>query len=434
MAHNTSLVIALLHIFALSFLNILVISNGFESGEISCLRSIKESLEDPYNKFKHSWNFSNTKRGFICNFVGVTCWNPDENRIIGIELGNMRLKGQFPRTKNCWLLTHLNLSESYANNPGLCWVFSTVSVVVVIFLYTPWVPLLNATTKNNKRMKEEINGSQGSATTERSKNVKISQLERMITRMSFTELREATGNFNTHNFIGLGKIGIMYKAVLPNGWPLAVKRFYESPSFEKQFVSELFALGRLRHKNLFPLLGYCKERKGKLLVYKYILNGNLCDWLHAMEGNDKILEWHLRIKIAIGIARGLAWLHHKCNFRVVHLSLSSTSILLDKNFEPKISNFGGAKISNSEGALFLDSIDIDSSNGSFVDSGVWELGFVKKDVYDFGILLLELIIGKEPFEINNYSKSSNVSLLDWITHLLTSSSNLYSAIDKSLIG
>ncbi|KAK7841831.1 putativeinactive leucine-rich repeat receptor-like protein kinase [Quercus suber] len=548
MAHNTSLVIALLHIFALSFLNILVISNGFESGEISCLRSIKESLEDPYNKFKHSWNFGNTTRGFICNFVGVTCWNPDENRIIGIELGNMRLKGQFPRTKNCWLLTHLNLSGneltgtipseisdwlpfvtvldlssnnfsgeipkriwnctylnvlrldnnqltglippelfllyriknfSVANNrlsgpkamqtiqdfvgapldPCMAapanfhvlfkqgflvgWVFSTVSVVVVIFLYTPWVPLLNATTKNNKRMKEEINGSQGSATTERSKNVKhakmmigsqISQLERMITRMSFTELREATGNFNTHNFIGLGKIGIMYKAVLPNGWPLAVKRFYESPSFEKQFVSELFALGRLRHKNLFPLLGYCKERKGKLLVYKYILNGNLCDWLHAMEGNDKILEWHLRIKIAIGIARGLAWLHHKCNFRVVHLSLSSTSILLDKNFEPKISNFGGAKISNSEGALFLDSIDIDSSNGSFVDSGVWELGFVKKDVYDFGILLLELIIGKEPFEINNYSKSSNVSLLDWITHLLTSSSNLYSAIDKSLIG
>ncbi|XP_030940245.1 probably inactive leucine-rich repeat receptor-like protein kinase At5g48380 [Quercus lobata] len=262
----------------------------------------------------------------------------------------------------------------------------------------------------------------------------ISQLEGMITRMSFTELREATGNFNTHNFIGLGKIGIMYKAVLPNGWPLAVKRFYESPSFEKQFVSELFALGRLRHNNLVPLLGYCKERKEKLLVYKYILNGNLYDWLHVMEGNDKILEWHLRIKIATGIARGLAWLHHKCDFRVVHLNLSSTSILLDKNFEPKISNFGGAKISSSEGALFLDSIDIDSSNSSFVDSGVWELGFVKKDVYDFGILLLELIIGKEPIEINNYSKSSNGSLLDWITHLLTSSSNLYSVIDKYLIG
>ncbi|KAM3750017.1 hypothetical protein ACB098_04G005600 [Castanea mollissima] len=252
--------------------------------------------------------------------------------------------------------------------------------------------------------------------------------------MSFTELREATGNFNTHNFIRLGKIGIMYKAVLPNGWPIAVKRFYESPSFEKQFVSELCALGGLRHNNLVPLLGYCKERKEKLLVYKYILNGNLYDWLHAMEGNDKILEWHLRIKIATGIARGLAWLHHKYDFRVVHLNLSSTSILLDKNFEPKISNFGGAKISSSEGALFLDSIDIDSSNSSFVDSGVWELGFVKKDAYDFGILLLELIIGKEPIEINNYSKSLNGSLLDWITHLLTSSSNLYSIIDKSLTG
>ena len=288
MAHNTSLVIALLHIFALSFLNILEISNGFEN-EISCLRSFKESLEDPYNKFKHSWNFGNTARGSICSFVGVTFWNPDDNRIIGIELGNMRLKGQFPRTKNCQYLSHLNLSgndltgtipseisdwlgfltvldlssnnfsgeipkrilnctylnvlrldnnqltglippelfllqrmknfsvannrlsgpvpmfynisfpaESYAGNPGLCgapldpcmaapakfhvffkqgflvgWVFSMVSVVVIIFLYTPWVPLLNATTKNNKRMEAEINGSQGSATTERSKNVKV---------------------------------------------------------------------------------------------------------------------------------------------------------------------------------------------------------------------------------------------------------------------
>ena len=277
MAHNTSLVIALLHIFALSFLNIVEISNGFEHYDISCLRSFKESLEDPYNKFKHSWNFGNTTRGFICNFVGVTCWNLDENRIIGIDLGNMRLKGQFPRTNNYCSLAHLNLSgndltgtipseiswlgfltvldlssnnfsgeipksivnctylnvlrlennqlhriknfsvannrlsgpvpmfynitfpaESYANNPGLCgapldpcmaapakfhvffkqgflvgWVFSTVSVVVVIFLYTPWVPLLNATTKNNKRMKEAIDGRQGSATTERSKNVKV---------------------------------------------------------------------------------------------------------------------------------------------------------------------------------------------------------------------------------------------------------------------
>ena len=145
-----------------------------------------------------------------------------------------------------------------------------------------------------------------------------------------------------------------------------------------------------------------------------------------------MLEWPSRIKIAIGIASGLAWLHRKWDFRVVHLNMSSNSILLDKNFVPKISNFGGGKISSPEGMMFIDSSDTDSSNSSCVDNGVWEFGFVKKDVYDFGILLLELIIGKEPIQIKKNSNNLNGSLVDWITHLL-SSSDLYSVIDKSLI-
>jgi len=104
------------------------------------------------------------------------------------------------------------------------------------------------------------------------------------------------------------------------------------------------------------------------------------------------------------------------------------------NFEPKISNFGGAKILSYGGVMFMDSNDIDSRNSSFVDGGVWELGFVKNDVYDYGVLLLELIIGKESVHINNYPNNLNESLVDWITHLLTSSSEDYYVIDKSLIG
>ena len=182
-------------------------------------------------------------------------------------------------------------------------------------------------------------------------------MERMVTRMSFIEISEAIGNFNTNNVIGMGKIGMMYKVVLPNCWPLAVKRLTNCQSHETQFLSELSALGILRHDNLVPLLGYCSEQNEKLLVYKYILHGNLYDWLHVGEGEhkDKILEWPSRTKIAIGIARGLSWLHHKYDFRVVHLNLGSNSILLDKNFEPKISNFGGAKISSSSGILFTNS-------------------------------------------------------------------------------
>ena len=98
----------------------------------------------------------------------------------------------------------------------------------------------------------------------------ISQLGGMVTRMNFTELSEATSNFSKDNAIGLGKIGMMYKAVLPNGSQLAVKRLHSYLSFEKEFISELLALGRLRHNNLVSILGFCRERKEKLLVYKYI--------------------------------------------------------------------------------------------------------------------------------------------------------------------
>ena len=87
----------------------------------------------------------------------------------------------------------------------------------------------------------------------------ISHMDKKVTRVSFSELKEATGNFNTHNSNGLGKIGIMYKAMLPNGSPLTVKRLYESQSFEKQFKSALSALTRLRHNNIISLLGYCRE-------------------------------------------------------------------------------------------------------------------------------------------------------------------------------
>jgi len=170
-------------------------------------------------------------------------------------------------------------------------------------------------------------------------------------------------------------MGTMYKATLPNGWFVAEKRMHDSRHFEEHMVSELKTLGRLRHNNLLPLLGFCIESKERLLVYKYISNGNLFDWLHSVEAQKKILEWPLRVKIAVGVAWGLAWLHHGYNAREVHLNINSRSILLDRNFEPKLSNFGEAMLR----------ISTKSSNSDF-----WEMAFVKEDVHGYGVRESEL--------------------------------------------
>ncbi|KAL5576307.1 hypothetical protein UlMin_018006 [Ulmus minor] len=516
----------LLHLFLCSLLlGTYKVSHARQS-DIDCLKSIKETFVDPFNSL-NSWNFDNNTEGFMCKFVGVECWHPDENKVINIRLPDMGLEGKFPRgIANCSSLTGLDLSnnqlsgtipsdiarlipfvttldlsnnkfsgeipkslsnctylnflyldhnqlsgtlpveltllsrfqhfrvaknllsgevpnftrailkrENFAKNPGLCggplkpclqkhigklkdpfknsFKFGfgagyVVSVIAVILCCSvPWLQLKQTAT------------------------MMLLRLEKLVNRISFMELCKATDNFREDNIIGVGRIGTTYKATLPNGWFLAVKRLNDSDQFESQFVSELLALSRLRHDNLIPLLGFCKERNEKLLVYKYMSNGNLYDRLHLVQGVTKILEWPLRVKIAIGIARGLAYLHHKCTFRVVHRNINSKCILLDRYFEPKISNFGSTIMSNHGGAMFVYSNDTDS--GLLVNSETWDSDFAQKDVYDYGILLLELITGEET--VSSSSSRLHKTLVEWINHICGGGSCTFNdAIDKSLIG
>ncbi|XP_024024592.1 probably inactive leucine-rich repeat receptor-like protein kinase At5g48380 [Morus notabilis] len=206
----------------------------------------------------------------------------------------------------------------------------------------------------------------------------ISELQWRTTRMSFEEISKATNEFSKDNIIGLGRMGTTYKAMLQNGCLLAVKRLHHASQqlFKKHFICEIKSIGRLRHNNLVPLLGFCIKGVERILVYKYMSNGNLYDWLHPREEDKAIaamtVEWALRLKIAVGVARGLAWLHHHSSFLLAHLDITSRSILLNQNFEPKISNYSRAVLMNSN--------DPDSSR-------TWELDLVKSDVYCFGLSL-----------------------------------------------
>jgi len=217
-------------------------------------------------------------------------------------------------------------------------------------------------------------------------------------------------------------MGTMYRAAHPYDCFTAVKRLHDSQPLGKQFRSELTILAKFRHMNIIPLLGFCIESGERLLVYKYMPNGNLHDWLHPVKCKAEKLDWHVRVKIAIGVARGLAWLHDFNNFLIIHLDICSRSILLDKYFEPKISNFGGAMHRSS------------NDKGLIASSKIGELELIKQDVYQFGILLLELIAVHNPDHNSKSSHTLEENLFERIAHLSSSSSGLYHAVDKSLLG
>ncbi|CAK7324988.1 unnamed protein product [Dovyalis caffra] len=314
------------------------------------------------------------------------------------------------------------LGSSFKSGFEIGFAFSSVSILTIFVSYcVPWTRL-NKRKRNKVMMKSPLMASLIARQDNKRKeaNMQISKFEKLIRRVSFEAIKKATASFDRDNVIGVGKTGTTYKAALPYDCFTAVKRLHNNSHSENRFMSELMMLSRFRHINLVPLLGICTESRERILVYKYMPNGNLYDWLHNLrpvKGETKILDWHIRVKITLGIARGLSWLHSYNAFQIAHLKISSSCILLDKYFEPKLSNFGEAML-------------ISCTDNSSVNSKFWETAFVKEDVRGFGVVLLELITG---VDFSNMTDSSNSILNERIDHLL-SSSNSYSVIDKSLIG
>ncbi|KAM7260956.1 hypothetical protein ACFE04_026431 [Oxalis oulophora] len=159
------------------------------------------------------------------------------------------------------------------------------------------------------------------------------------------ELEIATDGFIDENVIGEGGYGIVYAGVLVDGTQVAVKNLLNNNGqAEREFKAEVEVIGRVRHKNLVRLLGYCIEGAHRMLVYEYIDNGNLEQWLHGDVGEVSPLTWDIRTNIIIGTAKGLAYLHEGLEPKVVHRDVKSSNILLDRQWYPKVSDFGLAKL------------------------------------------------------------------------------------------
>ncbi|KAL2328949.1 hypothetical protein Fmac_022376 [Flemingia macrophylla] len=232
------------------------------------------------------------------------------------------------------------------------------------------------------------------------------------------EVELATRGFSEGNVIGEGGYGVVYRGLLHDGSLVAVKNLLNNKGqAEKEFKVEVEAIGKVRHKNLVRLVGYCAEGARRMLVYEYVDNGNLEQWLHGDVGPISPLTWDIRMKIAIGTAKGLAYLHEGLEPKVVHRDIKSSNILLDKNWNAKVSDFGLAKLLGSEKTHVTTRV---MGTFGYVAPEYASSGMLneRSDVYSFGVLLMEIITGRSPID---YSKPpGEMNLVDWFKAMVAS--------------
>jgi len=250
-----------------------------------------------------------------------------------------------------------------------------------------------------------------------------------VKTFSLAELNRATENFNPENVVGEGGFGRVYQGVLDNGVLVAVKVLTrDNQQGGREFVAEVEMLSRLHHRNLVKLIGICTEDPERCLVYEFIPNGSVESHLH---GPDQPLDWEARVKIALGSARGLAYLHEDSNPRVIHRDFKASNILLEYDFTPKVSDFGLAKSAGDIGNSQPISTRVMGTFG-YVAPEYAMTGhlLVKSDVYSYGVVLLELLSGRKPVDMTQPPGEEH--LVTWARPLLTSNEGLYILVDPDL--
>ncbi|XP_019058691.1 PREDICTED: probable receptor-like protein kinase At1g80640 isoform X2 [Tarenaya hassleriana] len=241
----------------------------------------------------------------------------------------------------------------------------------------------------------------------------------------YKTLDKATGSFKDTNVLGQGGFGCVYKACLDNNTLVAIKKIENiSQEAKREFQNEVDLLGKIHHPNIISLLGYGSEASSSFIVYELMENGSLDSQLHG-PSRGSALTWHMRMKIALDTARGLEYLHERCRPPVIHRDLKSSNILLDSSFHAKISDFG---LAVTVGVHDKNNIKLSGTLGYVAPEYLLDGKLTdKSDVYAFGVVLLELLLGRRPVE--KLSSSQCQSLVTWAMPQLTDRSKLPNIID-----
>ncbi|KAK2966849.1 hypothetical protein RJ640_027808, partial [Escallonia rubra] len=256
------------------------------------------------------------------------------------------------------------------------------------------------------------------------------------------DLKSATRNFKPDTVLGVGGFGTVYKGwvdektlaptKLGTGMIVAIKKLsHESLQGFQEWQSEVNFLGRLSHPNLVKLLGYCWEDKDLLLVYEFMPKGSLENHLFRRGSAIEPLSWQIRLKIAIGAARGLAFLHSS-EKQIIYRDFKASNILLDVNYNAKISDFGLAKLGPSGGESHVTTRIMGTYGYAAPEYIATGHLYVKSDVYGFGVVLLEMLTGLRALDTKRPSAQHN--LVDWAKPFLSHKRKLKSIMDARIEG
>ncbi|CAL0306054.1 unnamed protein product [Lupinus luteus] len=373
--------------------------------------------------------------------------------LVQIDLSSNDLTGQIPQRGQLSTLP----ATQYANNPGLCgvplpecqndnsqatpnpsddagkgrhrsaassWANSIVMGILIfvasLCLLIVWAIAMRVRRKeaDEVKMLNSLQASHAATTWKIDKekeplSINVATFQRQLRKLKFSQLIEATNGFSAASLIGCGGFGEVFKATLKDGSNVAIKKLIRlSCQGNREFMAEMETLGKIKHKNLVPLLGYCKVGEERLLVYEYMEYGSLDEMLHGrIKTHDRrILTWEERKKIARGAAKGLCFLHHNCIPHIIHRDMKSSNVLLDHELESRVSDFGMARLISALDTHL--SVSTLAGTPGYVPPEYYQ-SFrctAKGDVYSFGVVLLELITGKRPTDKEDFG---DTNLVGW---------------------
>lgn len=251
-----------------------------------------------------------------------------------------------------------------------------------------------------------------------------------VKTFTLAEIERATKRFDDSRIIGEGGFGRVYEGTLEDGTRVAVKALKrDDQQGGREFLAEVEMLGRLHHRNLVKLIGICTEET-RCLVYELIPNGSVESHLHGVDKQTAPLDWSARVKIALGAARALAYLHEDSSPRVIHRDFKSSNILLEHDFTPKVSDFGLARTAMDGGNEPVSTRVMGTFGYVAPEYAMTGHLLVKSDVYSYGVVLLELLTGRKPVDMLQPPGQEN--LVTWARPLLTSTDGLITLIDRAI--